>query len=82
MTEDDAVSLPCVGSRRAAPSFFLAGDALPTNLSGPYSLDFPSVNLSDGGTYTCRVGDATATVTITVNATIGECKFASAIIIQ
>ena len=75
MTEGDAVSLPCVGSRGAAPSFSLAGEALPTNLSGPYSLDFPSVNFSDAGTYTCQVGDATATVTVNVNEMIREYEF-------
>ena len=77
MTEGDAVSLPCVGSSGAAPSFSLAGEALPTNLSGPYSLDFPSVSFSDAGNYTCQVGEATAIVTVNVDVMLGECEFAS-----
>ena len=81
VTEGDAVSLPCIGSRGTAPTFFLGGVALPTNLSGPYSLDFASIDLSDNGTYTCQIGEATATVTINVTAMIRKYKFASVYIV-
>ena len=81
VTEGDAVSLPCIGSRGTAPTFSLDGVAPPTSLSNPYSLDFASIDLSDNGTYTCQIGEATATVTINVTAMIRKYKFASVYIV-
>lgn len=69
VTEGDAVSLPCVGSRGAAPNFALDGTV---QMSGPYSLDFASISVSDNGTYTCQVGDTTANVAVTVTAMLSE----------
>ena len=69
VTEGDTVSIPCVGSGGAAPSFTLDG-AMQT--SGPYSLDFASIALSDAGTYTCQIGETTANVTINVTAMLSE----------
>ena len=68
--EGDTVSLPCVGSRRAAPNFLLNGMV---QASGPYSLDFAPISVSDGGIYFCQVG---ATVAPGVNVTVtGTCKY-------
>ena len=70
VTEGDAVSIPCVGSGEAAPAFMLDGAAVAT--SGPYSLDFASITLSDAGTYTCQIGGEMANVSVNVNEMIGE----------
>ena len=40
--------------------------------TGPYSLDFASISVSDNGTYTCQIGDTTADVTVNVTAMLGS----------
>lgn len=73
VTEGDAVSLPCVGSGGTAPTFTLDGEAVQSAATtGPYSLDFASISVSDNGTYTCEIGEITANVTINITAMLGE----------
>ena len=70
VTEGDAVSLPCVGSRGTAPSFSLDGVAQTS--SSRYSLDLNHITASDDGTYTCQIGVTTADVDVNVS-TLSEC---------
>ena len=76
VTEGDAVSLPCVGSGGTPPIFVVNGTGVQSPaVSGPYSLDFASIALSDAGTYTCQIGSTNATVTLNVTAMLGELTF-------
>ena len=73
VTEGDAVSLPCVGSVGATPTFTLDGGAVQSAATtGPYSLDFASISVSDNGAYTCEIGNKTANVTVSVAAMLSE----------
>ena len=63
VTEGDTVSVPCVGSRGAFPTFSPDG-ALTT--STQYSLNFDPISASSASDYVCQVGDSTANFTIIV----------------
>ena len=62
VTEGDPVTIPCVGSNQATPSF-----TTPAGLvAGPFSFDIASITTSQGGEYRCQVELTMASVTVMV----------------
>ena len=56
------MTIPCVGSNQATPSF-----TTPAGLvAGPFSFDIASITTSQGGEYRCQVELTMASVTVMV----------------